>query len=29
MPGCLSCIVARDPSDADAVWVTEVWDCAP
>lgn len=26
MPGCLSYIVARDPSDADAVWVTEVWD---
>jgi quinol monooxygenase YgiN len=26
MPGCLSYIVARDPSDADALWVTEVWD---
>jgi quinol monooxygenase YgiN len=26
MPGCLSYIVARDPADADAVWVTEVWD---
>ena len=26
MPGCLSYIVARDPSDADAIWVTEVWD---
>ncbi|MEI5664053.1 putative quinol monooxygenase [Bosea sp. CCNWLW174] len=26
MPGCLSYIVARDPGDADAIWVTEVWD---
>ena len=26
MPGCLSYIVARDPKDASAVWVTEVWD---
>lgn len=26
MPGCLSYIVAGDPSDADAIWVTEVWD---
>jgi quinol monooxygenase YgiN len=26
MPGCLSYVVARDPSDADAIWVTEVWD---
>jgi quinol monooxygenase YgiN len=26
MPGCLSYIVARDPADADALWVTEVWD---
>lgn len=25
MPGCLSYIVAHDPADADAVWVTEVW----
>ena len=25
MPGCLSYIVAHDPSDPDAVWVTEVW----
>jgi quinol monooxygenase YgiN len=24
MPGCLSYIVARDPGDASAVWVTEV-----
>jgi quinol monooxygenase YgiN len=25
MPGCLSYIVARDPVDENAVWVTEVW----
>lgn len=26
MPGCLSYIVATDPSDANAIWITEVWD---
>jgi quinol monooxygenase YgiN len=26
MPGCLSYIIAADPTDANAVWVTEVWD---
>lgn len=26
MPGCLSYIVAQDPTDSDAIWVTEVWD---
>ena len=26
MPGCLSYIVAHDPTDADALWITEVWD---
>lgn len=26
MPGCLSYIVAQDPADPDAIWVTEVWD---
>lgn len=26
MPGCLSYIVARDPADPDAIWITEVWD---
>ena len=26
MPGCLSYIVAKDPRDADALWITEVWD---
>jgi len=25
MPGCLSYVVAEDPSDADVLWVTEVW----
>lgn len=25
MPGCLSYVVALDPNDADALWVTEVW----
>jgi len=26
MPGCLSYIVAKDSKEADAVWITEVWD---
>jgi quinol monooxygenase YgiN len=26
MPGCLSYVVARDPQDPDAIWVSEVWD---
>ena len=26
MPGCLSYIVAKDSTDADALWVTEVWE---
>lgn len=25
MPGCLSYVVAHDPSNEDALWVTEVW----
>lgn len=28
MPGCLSYVVAADPSDENAIWVTEVWDSA-
>lgn len=28
MPGCLSYVVAEDAQDADALWVTEVWDSA-
>ncbi|HNB51127.1 MAG TPA: putative quinol monooxygenase [Anaerolineales bacterium] len=26
MPGCLSYIVAKDPVDPNALWITEVWD---
>jgi quinol monooxygenase YgiN len=26
MPGCLSYVVAADPADSDALWITEVWD---
>ena len=26
MPGCLSYVVAQDPADADAIWISEVWD---
>jgi quinol monooxygenase YgiN len=26
MPGCLSYIIATDPGDPDAIWITEVWD---
>ncbi len=26
MPGCRLYVVAVDPSDADGVWVTEVWE---
>lgn len=28
MPGCLSYVIARDPEEADAIWITEVWDSA-
>jgi quinol monooxygenase YgiN len=28
MPGCLSYVVAKDPADANAIWITEVWDSA-
>ena len=28
MPGCLSYIVAQDRKDADAIWITEVWNTA-
>ena len=28
MPGNISYIVARDPADADKIWITEVWDSA-
>lgn len=26
MPGCLSYIVAKDPGDPDAIWITEAWE---
>lgn len=26
MPGCRSYVVARDPRDEHAIWITEVWD---
>lgn len=26
MPGCLSYIIARDPVDPNALWITEVWE---
>jgi quinol monooxygenase YgiN len=25
MPGCLSYVVAADPADLDALWITEAW----
>lgn len=25
MPGCLSYVIAKDPDNADALWITEVW----
>ena len=28
MPGCLSYVIAKDPTDGDALWITEVWDSA-
>ena len=26
MPGCHSYVVAKDMTDANAIWITEVWD---
>lgn len=26
MPGCLSYVIATDPADTNALWVTEVWE---
>jgi quinol monooxygenase YgiN len=26
MPGCLSYVIATDPADDNALWITEVWD---
>lgn len=28
MPGCLSYVIARDPTDRNGIWITEVWDSA-
>ena len=28
MQGCLSYVIAADPADPDALWITEVWDSA-
>jgi quinol monooxygenase YgiN len=25
MPGCLSYVIAADPAEPDALWITEVW----
>ena len=26
LPGCLSYVIAQDSANADALWITEVWD---
>jgi len=26
IPGCISFVVAHDPSDPDVIWITEIWD---
>ena len=28
MPGCFSYVVAKDATDSNVIWVTEVWDSA-
>ncbi|WP_430418473.1 putative quinol monooxygenase [Phenylobacterium sp.] len=28
MPGCLSYVLAKDPTNPDAIWITETWDNA-
>jgi len=25
MPGCISYVVAKDPADPAAIWITEIW----
>lgn len=25
LPGCLNYLIARDPADTTAIWITEVW----
>ena len=26
MPGCLSYVIAKAPTEADSIWITEVWE---
>ena len=26
MPGCLCYVISKDPTNPDAIWITEVWD---
>jgi len=26
MPGCMSYVIAKDATESDSIWVTEVWD---
>ncbi|WKZ48689.1 MAG: putative quinol monooxygenase [Anaerolineales bacterium] len=26
MPGCVSYVIAKDPTDENAIWITEVWE---
>lgn len=28
MPGCIAYLIAEDAKDADAIWITEIWDDA-
>lgn len=28
MPGCRAYLIAEDAKDADAIWITEIWDDA-
>src|SRR5258705_7805575 len=28
MPGCFNYIIAKDRNDANAIWITEIWDSA-
>lgn len=28
MPGCISYVIAEDPENPEALWITEVWDSA-
>lgn len=28
MPGCISYVIAEDPAEDDALWITEVWNDA-